>query len=237
MGMPITIEVVDTSNRKIFDKVFSYFEYIDNKFSTYKTTSEITLINQGQLPEKSWSQDMREVFELSEQTKKETDGFFDIKKDGQIDPSGLVKGWAIKNAADILKKEGFKNFYIEAGGDIQASGKNKEAQKWTVGIKNPFNHEQIVKVLSIKDEGVATSGTYIRGDHIYDPKNQKELKEVVSITVIGPDIYEADRFATAAFAMGREGIYLIEKLPGFEGYMIDYKGLAISTSSLKRYLR
>jgi thiamine biosynthesis lipoprotein len=82
--------------------------------------------------------------------------------------------------------------------------------------------------------GVATSGTYIRGQHIYNPHHpQKTIDDVVSLTVVGPDIYEADRFATAAFAMGREGIIYIEKLPGFEGYMIDTAGLATMTSGFE----
>ena len=58
----------------------------------------------------------------------------------------------------------------------------------------------------------------------------------MSLTVIGPDVLEADRYATAAFAMGREGIYFIERTPGLEGYEIDSSGMARMTSGLKKYL-
>jgi len=44
--------------------------------------------------------------------------------------------------------------------------------------------------------------------------------EIASISVIGPNVYEADRFATAAFAMGEKGIEFIEKQKKLEGYMI-----------------
>jgi FAD:protein FMN transferase len=126
---------------------------------------------------------------------------------------------------------------VDAGGDIQTSGKSSRGKKWTVGIKNPFKQEEIVKILSVGGEGVATSGTYIRGQHIYDPKDKsKKLEEIVSLTVIGPNIYEADRFATAAFAMGPEGIHFIEKLPGLEGYMIDKRGIATETTGFKKYV-
>jgi thiamine biosynthesis lipoprotein len=57
----------------------------------------------------------------------------------------------------------------------------------------------------------------------------------VSITVIGPDVLEADRFATAAFAMGKGGIAFIENLPGFEGYAIDAQGIATMTSGFGAY--
>jgi FAD:protein FMN transferase len=94
-----------------------------------------------------------------------------------------------------------------------------------------------VKVLSVTDCGVATSGTYVRGQHIYNPKQAGQLiTDIVGLTVIGPDIYEADRFATAAFAMGRESIQFIERLDGFEGYMIDRDGQATFTSGFTRYV-
>ncbi len=117
------------------------------------------------------------------------------------------------------------------------AGKNAEGQNWRVGIRNPFNPEQIVKALSVTDCGVATSGTYVRGQHIYNPLDDDDpLNEVVSLTVVGPDILEADRFATAAFAMGRQGIFFIEALEGFDGYMIDQDGRATYTTNFQRYL-
>lgn len=104
------------------------------------------------------------------------------------------------------------------------------------GIRNPFNKEEIIKVISLKDAGIATSGTYIRGQHIYNPHEiEKPITEIVSLSVIGPNVYEADRFATAAFAMGEKGIMFIEKLNGFEGYMVDKNGLATMTGGFQAY--
>ena len=56
------------------------------------------------------------------------------------------------------------------------------------------------------------------------------IPDVVSLTVIGPDVLEADRFATAAFAMGKEGIVFIEEMPRLEGYLVDSSGRAVLTS-------
>jgi len=238
MGMPITVEVADASaTEALYDEVFAYFASVDERFSTYKETSEISQINRQEIALAEASEDMQTIFELAEATRQETDGYFDIKHDGRYDPSGLVKGWAIFNAAELVRQRGFQNFYVEAGGDIQAVGKNSQGQKWRVGIRNPFNMKEVVKVLSISDCGVATSGTYVRGQHIYNPKNSGQIiTDIVSLTVIGPDIYEADRFATAAFAMGRDGIHFIEKLGGFEGYQIDSNSQATFTSGFLRYL-
>lgn len=237
MGMPIIVEVVDASvTIEVFDRVFDYFAYVDGKFSTYKSESEISRINRGELAPKDASHDMQLIFALAEQTRQETDGFFDIRHNARIDPSGIVKGWAIDNAAELLFDMGYENFYVDAGGDAQIMGKNAQGENWRIGIRNPFNPLQIVKALSLTDCGIATSGTYLRGDHIYNPHQaDAPLDEILSLTVIGPDVYEADRFATAAFAMGYEGVDFIEGLDGFEGYMIDRHGQATLTSGFGHY--
>lgn len=238
MDMPMTVEVIGTTVTKtVISQVFDYFIYIDNTFSTFKEDSEISRINRGEIKKSDYSNDMKTVFELAEKTKKETNGYFDIMHNGKYDLSGIVKGWAIFNAANILKNLGLSNYYVDAGGDIQVSGKNSQQKNWTIGIRNPFNRNEIVKVITVTHEGVATSGTYIRGQHIYDPHNpDKKITDIVSLTVIGPNIYEADRFATAAFAMGRKGIEFIENLIGFEGYMIDNKGMATFTNGFNNYV-
>lgn len=237
MGMPITIEIVDaTGSQGDLDEVFAYFVAVDETFSTYKDTSEISRINRGELLSAQYSEDMQTILALSAQTKEETDGYFDIRRNGIYDPSGIVKGWSIQNAAKMLNTKGFRDFYIDAGGDIQVAGM-KDGRPWRVGIRNPFNRNEYVKVLVITDQGIATSGTAIRGQHIYDPYHpDAALLDIASITIIGPNVYDADRFATAAFAMGRRGIQFIETLAGFEGYMIDVHGIATYTSRFERYV-
>ena len=239
MGMPITIEVVGNTPETSahIEEVFAYMTFVDERFSTYKDTSEITRINRGEIGESDYSDEMREVFALAEKTKLETQGFFDmVRPDGSKDPSGIVKGWAINNAADLLVYCGEENFYIDAGGDIQTRGHNSEGGAWSVGIRNPFLQNEIVKVLYPKDRGIATSGTYTRGTHIYNPHTKRPVEgELVSLTVIGPNVCEADRFATGTFAMGLAGVAFIEQMPGFEAYAIDPQGIATMTSGLPAY--
>jgi thiamine biosynthesis lipoprotein len=240
MGMPVIIEIAEKeSGKELFNEVFSYFTYVDEKFSTYKETSEISAINRGEVMEEDMSEDMKRIFLLSEDTKSLSGGYFDIiNREGKYDPSGIVKGWAIHNGANILRDRGVKNFYVEIAGDIEVNGVNEDREPWKIGIQNPFKKEkEIIKVISLKDKGVATSGTSVRGQHIYNPKNKSEdLNEVVSLTVIGPNIYEADRFATAAFAMGKRGIEFIERLDGFEGYQVGSNGVATMTTEFNSYI-
>ena len=238
MGMPVSVEIADTSAaQESLAKAFDYFTYIDQTFSTYKEESEMSRINRGEIPSSEYSADMRLILDLAEETKKLTNGYFDIRTpDGSIDPSGIVKGWAINNVADLLRSLGHQSFYVEAGGDIQTGGTNAEGTEWRIGIRNPFDRTQIVKLVFPHGRGIATSGTAIRGSHIYDPHTKRAVAtNVASLSVIGPNVYEADRYATAAFAMGEKGISFIESMDGFGGYQINTKGVATMTSGFKHY--
>ena len=60
---------------------------------------------------------MHTILALAKQTRAKRGGYFDIVRDGQIDPSGIVKGWAIRNAAQHLATAGYRDYYVDAGGD------------------------------------------------------------------------------------------------------------------------
>src|SRR5579871_4321805 len=140
MGMPIQVAVVDEAVRQQhLDDVFREFAAIDAQFSPFKEDSEVCRFNRGEIGEGDFSPRMREIASLSEKTRRDTGGYFDIRRpDGGIDPSGMVKGWAILNAARQLAAMGFANFCVDAGGDIQCRGVNERGEEWTVGIRNPF---------------------------------------------------------------------------------------------------
>jgi thiamine biosynthesis lipoprotein len=239
MGMPVTIEIAGGDvDPALFERLYSYFEHVEEVFSPFRPTSETSRINSGVLRVEDSSEEMRTVVRLAEKTRIETKGYFDINRDGVFDPVGIVKGWAAYQASEMLRQAGVWDFYIEAGGDIQLSGRNDSGEYWAVGIRDPFAGDQIVKSLRLSDMGIATSGTYVRGHHICDPlaADGTAVDEIVSVTVLGPNVYEADRFATAAFAMGREGIRFLEREPGLEGYMIDRDGMATMTSGFASYV-
>ena len=230
--MPITIKVARHEERKTkkdLERVFNYFHYVDDQYSPFKETSQVAKLNRGE----EVSKEMKLILSLSQDLRDQTGGYFDIvRPDGKIDPSGIVKGWAIKNAADILRKVGYRKFFVDAGGDAEIVGEN-----WKWGIRNPFNIQEIVKVLNLSNCGIATSGTYERGQHIYNPVTKRsDLTDIVSLTVIGPNVFEADKFSTPAFAMGKVGIEFIEKQKDLEGYMIDKEGIATYTTGFEKYV-
>ena len=238
MGMPIVVQIIDGGTPADCAAVFCYFDEIDERFSPFKETSEVTALNRGRIKVDEASLALQTILALAEETRRLSGGYFDIQRGDGIDPSGIVKGWAIQQAAGLLEERGFRHFFIEAGGDIQVRGLNHDGQPWRVGIRHPFLPREIMALVHLSDQGIATSGSYERGDHIYNPLDLNQpLTEVVSLTVIGPSIYEADRLATAAFAMGARGIDFLEQFPGVEGLMVDRYQMGTETSGFHRYRR
>lgn len=239
MGMPITVEIVDAAaTAAAFDTVYDFLAYVDTTFSPFKPDSEVCRIDRRELSPADACADMQMILRLAEQTRQETYGYFDVWHNDTFNPSGVVKGWAIDEAANLLYRQDFRNFYVDAGGDVQVYGHNADGQPWQIGIRNPFEPDQIVKTITLDEGGVATSGLYNRGAHIYNPFDDADaLAEVVSLTVVAVDVLDADRLATAAFAMGPQGIQFIEMMPGVEGYSINRQGIATQTSNFARYVQ
>jgi len=254
MGMPVIIQLVDSrpaaEQNQDTETIFNYFRQIDELFSTYKPNSEISRLNRGELDLKQTNSEVQKVLQLCEETKQQTNGYFDVtqlsfprKRESrelmhpatQINPTGLVKGYAIWQAAQQLQQKKYRNFCLEIAGDMQAQGHNESGQYWQIGIENPFNRQEIIKVVQLNKQGIATSSTSIRGLHIYDPIHHQLADKIASISVIAPNVYEADRFATAAFAMGEEGIRFIESQPNLEGYMITKDQRAVFSSGFAKY--
>lgn len=237
MGMSVAVEVLDEGVRSSdIDEVLEYLHKVDEMFSTYKKTSQITRINKKLLRVEDADPEVKKILKLCNDTKHITHGYFDISIEGVIDPSGLVKGYAINEGSKMLTKCGYKNFYVEIGGDIDVRGL-KNGVKWKVGIRNPADTSLSTNVLYLTNVGIATSGTYIRGMHIYNPVKKKLANELSSVTVVAGNVYEADRFATSAYAMGEKGIDFLERMDGLEGYFITRDGRELVTSGFSRYLQ
>jgi FAD:protein FMN transferase len=238
MGMPVTVWIADDAGPDDVAAVAAWFAEVNRRFSPYLAASEVSRLNAGVIGRNEASPMLAAIMALCEQTKTATNGYFDPDRAGRFDPSGLVKGWAIARASDLLAARGWANYFVDAGGDVQAMGRNGDGQPWRVGIRNPFCRDEVIKVLALSNRGVATSGTAARGQHIYNPWRPGPLAtDVVSLTVVAPSIYEADRLATAAFAMGRGGLAFLADRPEVDAYAIAADGIATFTPGFPRHVR
>ena len=217
MGMPVIVDVRDPDvDDAVLDRAFDWLRFVDATFSTYKDESEISRINRGELELADAHETVREVLGRCEELRQETGGYFDARAPlpGHIDPSGLVKGWAVDRAGAILAEGGARNYAVNAGGDMVLRGGALPDDSWRVGIQHPLIRDRIAKVVVANDLAVATSGAYERGDHVVDPHSASPPAGVLSVTITGPELATADAYATAAFAMGEAGPSWTALLPG-----------------------
>ena len=231
MGMPIVVDVRDPDvDDAVLDRVFDWFRFVDETFSTYKDDSEISRIDRGELALEDAHPDVREVLERCEELRDETGGFFDVRAGSDaLDPSGLVKGWSVDRAAAILDEAELRHFAVNAGGDVVLSGRALPDDCWRVGIQHPLERDRIAKVVEATDLAVATSGAYARGDHVFDPHTRRPPEGILSVTITGPVLATADAYATAAFAMGLEAPRWTARLGGYEAMTILADETVLST--------
>jgi len=222
MGMPVTVNVIDeAAQAEALDRVFEDFALLDRTFSPFRHESEVSRINRGELQVDEAGELVNQAVDLCRQYERATDGYFSAWLSGRFDPSGLVKSWAIDRGCSILDGYGYRDFFVDAGGDVQTNGHNAEGGSWRVGVRHPVERDKVVRVVLASGLAVATSGTYEKGEHIVDPHTGEPANALLSFTVVGPDILQADVYATAGFAMGSRGLEFVARSSGYEAFAID----------------
>jgi FAD:protein FMN transferase len=174
-------------------------------------------------------------------------GFADISLSGDtvtfrkpgisVDLGGIAKGYVVHRATEHLKQRGVKAGIVDGGGDLYAWGKKPDGGKWRIGIQHPRDGKTVIKVLEIEDRAVLTSGDYERYfirdgrrySHIINPFSGMPDSDVVSITVVSPDLMSIDGLSAGLLAMGSaraaEKIALFRKtLPGTDFILIPMDG-------------
>lgn len=162
-----------------------------------------------------------------------------LKRPLVLDLGAVAKGLAIDIAARELLP--FRDFAIDAGGDLYLGGRNPDGDPWAIGIRHPRKDGQVIDVLRVSDAAVCTSGDYEKraphdadGHHILDPRTGASAGQVASATVVAPTAMLADAVATAAFVLGPvEGLELCESL-GLEALVFDANLAKHETGGLPR---
>jgi thiamine biosynthesis lipoprotein len=208
MGMPISLDIrqhVADGGQVVFD----WLAEVDRRFSPFRPGSEVRL--------GTASPEMAEIERLCTEYELRSGGAFRARLPGKpFDPSGIVKGWAVQRAADLLRLQGVRAFCLNAGGDVVTAGR-----LWSVGIRHPERADQVCAVLAVRDGAVATSGSYERGEHVVDGRTGEAARGLLSLTVVAADLTTADAVSTAAFAMGEEGVAWAHAQPGCLVFAVD----------------
>ncbi|MFJ1809412.1 MULTISPECIES: FAD:protein FMN transferase [unclassified Streptomyces] len=226
MGFPVSLRVDDTVvPDEAVDAVFAWLREVDTRFSPFRADSEVSRYGRGELSAGGLSADLVEVLGICERYRVATGGAFDVRLPGRgLDPCAVVKGWSVQRAAESLTGAGLSRFCLNAGGDVVVSG-----GPWRVGVRHPEIADRLCTVLDLTDGAVATSARYERGDHIVDGRTGRPATGLDSLTVVAPTLTEADTVATAAFAMGAEGVEWAATLDDCEVYAVLPGGRVLRT--------
>jgi len=151
----------------------------------------------------------------------------------QLDFSALAKGYGVDAIGRLLESKGVKDYLVEIGGEVGARGVNKQGEKWTIGVNQPSETSQLtdfVAVLSLDNQGMATSGNYrnfyevngVKYSHTINPKTGfPERNTLLSATIIAQYCMYADALATACMVMGTDAAFnWIQELQDVEAYLI-----------------
>ncbi|MEU9041553.1 FAD:protein FMN transferase [Kitasatospora sp. NPDC048343] len=237
MGTVFSITVRDPGpeTAAALGRIVERLHRIDAVFSTYRPDSDISRLDRGELTRAACDPDVPGVLAACRQVAAETDGWFTERPGGRLDPSGWVKGWAVEEAAALLRSSGARQYCVSGGGDVQTGG-----GPWRIGIADPRQPALIAAVLAGRGLAVATSGTAERGAHIIDPHTGRPATGLASLTLVGAPgtgIARIDAWTTAAFAMGPDrALAWAARRPGIEALAILPDGTKRWTPGLPGHL-
>ena len=160
-----------------------------------------------------------------------------VKQDERImlDCSAIAKGYGSDVVARLFNAKGIKNYMIEIGGEIVASGLSEKRLPWKIGITKPSEDSlgtsnELQTILNITDCAMATSGNYRnfyykngkRYAHTIDPRTGYPIQHnILSATVIAKSCAQADAYATSFMVLGLdEAKKILERHPQLIAYLI-----------------
>ncbi len=145
-----------------------------------------------------------------------------------IDLGGIAKGYACDRVVELLKKEGIDSALVNVGGTIAAFGNSPDGKPWRVGILHPRDPTRTLRVITLVNEAIATSGDYEnffvvnghRYSHILNPQTGYPAHQTVAVSVIAPSALLADVLSTSLFVLGPEKAhFLMNQYPQVRWYL------------------
>jgi len=204
MAFDVTVEgVASEAAAPAVEAVHRDLLRADDLFSLFRPDTPVARLARGDATLADMPAEVTEVLHLAERYREATGGAFDIRRpDGVLDPTGIVKTWAVTKATTHLG--GVPSWLLSASGDVVAHG-----GPWRVGIADPAvkgdpagSRVLDAIVLGGACTAVATSGSAQVADHIWDPVTGEPARHFLQACVAGTDLVECDVWATAICAGG-----------------------------------
>ena len=174
-------------------------------------------------------------------------GTAEITRPGvRVHLGGIGKGYAVERSAALLRQAGYRDFLIQAGGDLYAAGRRGD-RAWRVGLYDPRGSDGATFASTdLEDETFSTSGDYerffmqdgVRYHHLLDPDTGQPARSCRSVTILARSALTADWASTGVFILGPEaGMALVESLPDVEAVIVTADNDVQVSKGLRERLR
>ena len=160
MGMPISLALRgrhadDSVGRAAWAAAIAELREVDAVFSTYRPDSHISRLGRGEIRIVDCPAEVAEVIELGQQAEQQSGGAFSLNLRGadghrRLDPSGVVKGWAVERVGRHLRELADTDFCLSAGGDIMCDTVTDNGRPWRIGIEDPRETTRLIAVIPIR---------------------------------------------------------------------------------------
>ena len=176
MGTVVSLDVRGGSTDAVRGRAATRCTTSIARFSTYRADSEIRRLDRGELrARRRVRRTCARVLERCERAARARPaGSSTSRAGGRLDPSALVKGWAVAARRRPARRAGgLTDFCLSVGGDVVTRGDALPRAGWTVGIQHPHDRAAVAARVQARDLAVATSGAYERGAHIRRPAHPR----------------------------------------------------------------
>ena len=171
-----------------------------------------------------------------------THSVFLPEKGMRMNLAGILQGYGVRRAEEIMKQMGIAGGLINGSGDVYCWGKQADGSGWRIAIGDPARPNSVSSWLTVSDMAVVTAGNYeqyftVAGKyygHIINPHTGYPATGLRSVTIICPDVELADALDDAVFVLGPEaGLALINRLKGVDATVINDAGQTLVSKGMQ----
>ena len=160
----------------------------------------------------------------------------------RINLAGVLQGYGVRRAQEVMKKMGIAGGLINGSGDVYCWGQQPDGSGWRIAIGDPARPQSVSSWLTVSDMAVVTAGNYeqfftVGGTyygHIINPHTGYPATGLRSVTIVCPDVELADALDDAVFVLGPvAGLALINRLKGISCTLIDDNGQTLVSKGMQ----
>ncbi len=131
----------------------------------------------------------------------------------EIDLGAIGKGYAVDRMVALLRESGVESALVHGGySTIYALGRPPEGEAWPLGIRHPFDAEQTLMPVPLRERALSTSGNYeqfftfegVVYSHVLDPRTGRPAPGMLSASALTTSATDSDALSTAFFVLGAE---------------------------------